>query len=106
LLHANLVPFQQPGQRSREHPIPLGVTRGYGAWYLATGSDIGPVDIIDVRQSVQFRASALEQMTEGQAMVVLGYIFLVLLGLVVVGGLVALVASLPDIRRYFALSRM
>jgi hypothetical protein len=39
-------------------------------------------------------------------MVVLGYIFLVLLGLVVVGGLVALVASLPDIRRYFALSRM
>jgi uncharacterized protein DUF6893 len=39
-------------------------------------------------------------------MVVLGIIFLVLLGLVVLGLLVALVASLPDIRRYLALSRM
>ena len=43
--------------------------------------------------------------TEGQAMVVLS-IFLALLGLGVIGLLVALVASLPDIRRYLAMSRM
>jgi hypothetical protein len=53
-----------------------------------------------------FGLFSTETNTEGRAMVVLGYIFLVLLGLGVLALLVALVASLPDIRRYFAMSRM
>jgi len=39
-------------------------------------------------------------------MAVLGYIFLVLLGLGVVAALVMLVMSIPDIRRYIRIARM
>jgi hypothetical protein len=45
-------------------------------------------------------------MTEGRTMVVLGIIFLVLLGLGVLALLTAVVMSLPDIRRYLTISRM
>jgi hypothetical protein len=39
-------------------------------------------------------------------MAVLGWIFLVLLALTVVGGLMLVIISLPDIRRYLAIKRM
>lgn len=39
-------------------------------------------------------------------MTVLGWIFLVLLAITVVGILVMLLGSLPDLRRYFAIRRM
>lgn len=39
-------------------------------------------------------------------MVVLGYIFLVILAVTVVGLLALLVVSIPDLRRYFAIRRM
>jgi hypothetical protein len=44
--------------------------------------------------------------TEGQDMQVLGIIFLILLAVAVVGLLVTLVASIPDVRRYLAIRRM
>jgi hypothetical protein len=39
-------------------------------------------------------------------MAILGWIFLVLLALTVVGALYVLVISIPDIRRYLAIRRM
>lgn len=39
-------------------------------------------------------------------MTVLGWIFLVLLAIIVVGIVVTLLGSLPDLRRYFAIRRM
>lgn len=45
-------------------------------------------------------------MTEGQTMAVLGYIFLVLVALVIITLIATVVASLADIRRYLRISRM
>jgi hypothetical protein len=39
-------------------------------------------------------------------MAVLGWIFLVLIALTIVGALVVFVVSIPDIRRYLAIKRM